>query len=57
MCIGLLSWLAMLGVDFFFHGGLLATLYQQPSPFLLPPSDAFRRIPLGHLAALSRCRV
>ena len=50
--IGLLSWLSMLGVDFFLHGGLLAKLYEQPSPFLLPPSDAFRRIPLGYLAAL-----
>ena len=53
--IGLLSWLSMLGVDFFLHGGLLARLYQQPSPFLLPPSDAFRRIPLGYLAALLLC--
>jgi hypothetical protein len=42
----------MLGVDFFLHGGLLAKLYAQPSPFLLPPSDAFKRIPLGYLAAL-----
>jgi hypothetical protein len=50
--IGLLSWLAMLGVDFFLHGGLLAKLYAQPSPFLLPPLDAFKRIPLGYLAAL-----
>lgn len=50
--IGLLSWLSMLGVDFFLHGGLLAKLYAQPSPFLLPPSDAFKRIPLGYLAAL-----
>ena len=45
--IGLLSWLSMLGVDFTLLGGLLAELYAQPSPFLLPPLDAFRRIPLG----------
>ena len=50
--IGLLSWLSMLGVDFFVHGGLLAKLYAQPSPFLLSPLDAFIRIPLGYLAAL-----
>ena len=50
--VALLSWLAMLGVDFFLHGGLLARLYVEPSPFLLPPSDAFRRIPLGYLASL-----
>jgi hypothetical protein len=53
--ICLLSWLSMLGLDFFFHGGLLAKLYVQPSAFLLPPSDAFRRIPLGYLAALLLC--
>lgn len=55
VCIVLLSWLSMLGVDFFVHGGLLAGLYVQPSPFLLPPSSAFRRIPLGYLAALLLC--
>lgn len=48
----LLSWFAMLGLDFFLHGGLLAGLYVQPSPFLLPPADAFTRIPLGYLSAL-----
>jgi hypothetical protein len=42
----------MLGVDFFLHGGLLASLYVGPSPFLLPPLAAFRLIPLGYLAAL-----
>jgi hypothetical protein len=50
--IGLLSWLSMLSIDFFLHGGLLANLYVEPSPFLLSPSDVFMRIPLGYLAAL-----
>ena len=50
--ITLLSWLAMLGIDFFVHGGLLATLYLQPSPFLLPPEQAFRRIPLAYVSFL-----
>lgn len=50
--VGFLSWLSILGVDFFLHGGLLASLYVRPSPFLLPPADAFRLIPLGYLAAL-----
>lgn len=50
--IGFLSWLSILGIDFFLHGGLLASLYVRPSPFLLPPADAFRLIPLGYLAAL-----
>ena len=50
--IGLLSWLSMLAVDFFLHGGLLASLYAKSSPFLLPPLDAFLRIPLGYLSFL-----
>ena len=47
-----LSWLAMIGVDFLLHGGLLAKFYVQPSPFLLPPERAFRLIPLGYLSFL-----
>lgn len=50
--ITLLSWLCMLGFDFFLHAGLLARLYLQPDPFLLPPAEAFRRIPLGYLSFL-----
>jgi hypothetical protein len=48
--ISLLGWLAMIGVDFFVHGGLLAGLYTAPAPFLLPPAQAFSRIPLGYAA-------
>ena len=48
--IGLLSWLAMIGIDFFLHAGLLARFYVKPSPFLLPPEEAFRLIPLGYLS-------
>ena len=50
--LGFLGWLAMLGIDFFLHAGLLARIYTQPSPFLLPPQDAFRLIPLGYLSFL-----
>jgi len=50
--IGFLSWLVMLGIDFFLHAGLLAGLYVQSTPFLLAPEDAFRSIPLGYLALL-----
>lgn len=46
------AWLLALGFDVFLHGGLLASLYVEPSPFLLGPEDAFRRIPLGYLAFL-----
>ena len=41
-----------LGIDVFLHGGLLAHLYVQPSAFLLPAEDAFRRIPFGYLTFL-----
>lgn len=50
--IAVLSWLSMLGFDFFLHAGLLARLYLKPSPFLLPPAKAFRLIPLGYLSFL-----
>jgi hypothetical protein len=48
----LLAWIAMLGFDFFLHGGLLAGLYLRPGPFLLPPLEAARRIPLGYVGFL-----
>jgi hypothetical protein len=50
--LGALGWISMLGIDFFLHAGLLAKLYAQPSPFLLPPEDAFRLIPIGYLSFL-----
>ncbi len=49
----LLVWFAMIGVDFFLHGGLFAAVYVQDSPFLLSAEEAFRRIPLGYLALLA----
>ncbi len=50
--IGLLAWLAVIGFDLFLHAGVLASLYSEPSPFLLPPEEAFRLIPLGYLSFL-----
>jgi hypothetical protein len=47
-----LSWLAMVGVDFALHAGLLAPLYKWGSPFLLAPTDAFMRIPAGYVSML-----
>ena len=52
MAVAVLAWLAMIGVDFLLHAGLLARLYTEPSPFLLPPSRAFALIPLGYLSFL-----
>lgn len=50
--IALFGWLSILGFDFFLHAGLLATLYIKPNPFLLPPTEAFIRIPFGYLSIL-----
>jgi hypothetical protein len=46
------AWVLSLGVDLFLHAGLLARLYVDPSPFLLPADAAFRRIPAGYAAFL-----
>jgi hypothetical protein len=48
--VGLLAFLAVIGFDLFLHAGLLSPLYAQPTPFLLEPLTAFRRIPLGYAA-------
>jgi hypothetical protein len=48
----LLTWLSMIGFDFLLHAGLLAHLYIEPSPFLLPPDRAFALIPVGYLSFL-----
>ena len=47
-----IAWLSMLGFDFFLHAGLLAGLYLQPSPFLLPSLTALKLIPVGYLSFL-----
>ena len=47
-----IAWLSMLGFDFLLHAGLLAALYLQPSPFLLPQATAFALIPVGYLSFL-----
>lgn len=52
LLLTLIAWLSMLGFDFFLHAGLLAGLYLQPSPFLLPPLTAFTLIPVGYLSFL-----
>lgn len=48
----LIAWLSMVGFDFFLHAGLLAKLYLQPSPFLLPLGTSFALIPIGYLSYL-----
>ncbi len=48
----LIAWLSMLGFDFLLHAGLLAKLYLEPSPFLLPSMTALTLIPVGYLSFL-----
>lgn len=50
--VTLIALLAEIGFDFMLHAGVLAGLYEEPSPFLLPLEVAFRRIPLGYLSFL-----
>lgn len=44
-----LAWLGMTALDFLLHGGVLAPLYDWDSPFLVDPSEALLRVPLGYL--------
>lgn len=46
--LALLCWLSMVGSDFFLNAGILSRLYLRESPFLLPPMEAFKRLPLGY---------
>ena len=48
----LMAWVLAVAFDLFLHAGVLAGLYREPSAFLLPAEDAFRRIPLGYIAFL-----
>jgi len=48
----LLAWLNMIGFDFLLHAGILAPLYREPHPFLLPMEQAFRLIPIGYASFL-----
>lgn len=50
--LAIIAWLAVLGLDFLLHAGLLAGLYLQPSPFLLSPLTALALIPVGYLSLL-----
>lgn len=49
----LLAWFVIVGFDFFIHAGLLAGIYTEPAPFLLPPEQAFVMIPIGYLSFLA----
>ncbi len=48
--IGLLSWFALLGVDFLSYAGVFAGLFQDANTFFLSPEKLFARIPVGYLS-------
>ena len=48
-----IAWVSMLGTDLLLHAGILAWLYARPSPFLLNPTQAFNRIPMGYASFLA----
>ena len=50
--MGLVEWIATLGVDLFLNAGVFAWVFFEPSSFLLPPEEMFLRIPLGYLSFL-----
>jgi len=50
--VTLTVWLAMVGVDFVLNAALFAGMYRDGGAFMLPPEEAFRRIPLGYAAFL-----
>jgi len=46
------AWFLCIGIDFLLHAGILARLYLNESPFLLPPESAFARILIGYFTFL-----
>jgi hypothetical protein len=50
--LALTAWLATLAFDFLLNAGILAGLWLEPSPFLLPPAVSFARIPAGYVSFL-----
>lgn len=48
----LITWVAIIGFDFIWHGGILADVYTQSNPVMLDPELAFMRIPYGYGALL-----
>lgn len=50
--ITILAWIGVLGFDLFLHGAILSSFYIEGGPFLLPPLESFKRIPIGYLSFL-----
>lgn len=48
----LIAWFAFIGIDLFWHAGILAAMYTRPNPALLDAWQLFIRIPFGYLSFL-----
>jgi hypothetical protein len=48
----ILAWISSMVVDFFLNGGVFASYFRSGDPFIVSPSDAFVRIPLGYTSLL-----
>lgn len=51
----LAAWLAYLVLDFLMHGVFLAAWWRAAEPYLLPPRDMLRLIPLGYASFAIYC--
>ena len=50
--VTVLSWLVIVGLDFFQNAGVFARFWLEPGPAFLPSEKLFQRIPLGYLTFL-----
>ena len=48
----ILAWILSIAIDFFLNGGLFASYFGSGDPFIVSPSEAFVRIPLGYISLL-----
>jgi len=46
------SWLVFVGIDFFFHAGVIKSLWQEKVSAFLPDPELFKRIPFGYSSFL-----
>jgi len=46
------SWLVFIGIDFFFHAGVIKSLWKEEVPVFLPDEELFERIPFGYSSFL-----
>ncbi|HEV2226316.1 MAG TPA: hypothetical protein VGR56_05865 [Nitrososphaerales archaeon] len=48
----ILAWISSTAIDFFLNGGVFTSYFRSGDSFIVSPSDAFVRIPLGYISLL-----